>query len=359
MKKFKVGILGATGMVGQKFITLLQNHPWFDIEILAASERSAGKTFEEAVKNRWFMDESIPEFLKDKIVMDLQQDAKKIALAVDFVFCAVNMPKEDLKNLEEYYAKLECPVISNNSVNRTENDVPMIIPEINAEHMEIIPIQRKRLNTNKGFIAVKSNCSIQCYVPALHPLFDRGIEKILVCTYQAISGAGKNFDLWPEMSDNLIPFISGEEEKSETEPLKVWGKIENGKIISNKSIDITSQCFRVPVSDGHTAAVFVTLKNKISPKEAIDRIKNFRGNPKSLDLPSSPKKFLHYFDDNDRPQIKIDRNLEHGMAVSIGRMRQDSQYDIKFVCMSHNTVRGAAGGAILLAEMLCREGYIF
>ncbi len=359
MKKFKVGILGATGMVGQKFIILLQGHPWFDIEILAASKRSAGKTFKDAVENRWSMDESIPKNLENKIIMDVQKDAQKIASQVDFVFCAVNMPKKDLKNLEENYAKMECPVISNNSANRKEFDVPMIIPEINAKHMEIIPFQRKRLGTKKGFIAVKSNCSIQCYVPALHPLFKNNIEKILVCTYQAISGAGKNFNLWPEMKDNIIPFISGEEEKSEEEPLKIWGKIESGKIISNENISITSQCLRVPVTDGHTAAVFAKFRNKISSSEAIDLIKEFKGDPKSLNLPSSPQKFLYYFENPDRPQIKLDRNLERGMAIAVGRMREDSQYDIKFVCMSHNTVRGAAGGAILLAEMLCREGYIF
>lgn len=359
MRKFKVGILGATGMVGQKFITLLQGHPWFEIEVLAASNRSAGKTFQEAVKNRWLMKENVPKILENKIVMDISKDSEKIANQVDFVFCAVNMPKEDLKKLEESYARMECPVISNNSANRTEFDVPMIIPEINAKHMEIIPFQRKRLNTKKGFIAVKSNCSIQCYVPALHPLFEKNIEKILVCTYQAISGAGKNFDLWPEMVDNIIPFIPGEEEKSEIEPLKIWGKIESGKIVTNKNINITSQCLRVPVSNGHTAAVFATLQNKISPSEAIELIKNFKGSPQSLGLPSSPRQFIHYFEESDRPQIKLDRDLEHGMAISVGRMRRDSQYDIKFICMSHNTVRGAAGGAILLAEMLCREGYIF
>lgn len=359
MKKFKVGILGATGMVGQKFITLLQNHPWFDIEVLAASERSAGKPFKEAVKNRRHMDKSVPKSLENKIIMDVQKDIENIVSKVDFVFCAVNMPKQELKKLEEDYAKMECPVISNNSANRMATDVPMIIPEINANHMEVIPFQRKRLKTKRGFIAVKSNCSIQCYVPALHPFFKNNIEKILVCTYQAISGAGKNFDLWPEMVDNIIPFIPGEEEKSETEPLKIWGKIENGKIVSNKTINITSQCLRVPVSDGHTAAVFATFKNKISPQKAIDNIKNFKGDSKSLDLPSSPKKFMHYFEEPERPQVRLDRDLERGMAISVGRMREDSQYDIKFVCMSHNTVRGAAGGAILLAEMLCREGYIF
>lgn len=359
MKKFKVGILGATGMVGQQFVNLLQNHPWFEIEILAASKKSAGKTYEEAVENRWTMDNTIPTALKNKVIMDVDIDAKKIASTVDFVFCALNMPKNDLKNLEEKYAKMECPVISNNSANRMQPDVPMIIPEINADHIEIIPTQRKRLNTKKGFIAAKSNCSIQCYVPALHPLFKNGIQKILVSTYQAISGAGKTFNSWPEMNDNLIPFIPGEEEKSETEPLKIWGKIKNEKIVPIKNIDITAQCLRVPISNGHTAAVFASFKNKISPENAINLLKNFEGDPKSRDLPSSPKKFIHYFEDSDRPQINPDINLENKMAISVGRLREDSQYDIKFICMSHNTVRGAAGGAILLAEMLCREGYIF
>ncbi len=359
MKKFKVGILGATGMVGQKFVTLLQNHPWFEIEVLAASEKSAGKTYEEAVENRWMMDEIIPESLKGKIVLNVERDAEKIASVVDFVFCALSMPKDDLKNLEEKYAKMECPVISNNSANRMQPDVPMIIPEINADHMKIIPIQKKRLNTKKGFIATKSNCSIQCYVPALHPLFKNGIQKILVSTYQAISGAGKNFNTWPEMNDNLIPFIPGEEEKSETEPLKIWGEIKNEKIVPNNNIKITSQCLRVPISNGHTAAVFASFKNKISSEGAINLLKNFKGDAKSLGLPSSPKKFIHYFEEPSRPQIRPDINLENKMAISVGRLREDSQYDIKFICMSHNTVRGAAGGAILLAEMLCREGYIF
>ncbi len=358
-KKYKIGILGATGTVGQRFISLLENHPWFNIEILAASSNSAGKTYKEAVKNKWMMESCIPKQLESKIVFDVNKDAEKIASKVDFVFCALNMEKEKIKILEEKYAKLECPVISNNSANRTEPDVPMIIPEINAEHMEIIPTQRKRLGTKKGFIAVKSNCSIQCYVPALHPLFNKKLEKLLVCTYQAISGAGKTFKTWPEMEDNIIPFIPGEEEKSEKEPLKIWGKIENKKIINNKDINITSQCLRVPVSEGHTAAVFASFKEKISANEAIYLIKNFKGDPKSLGLPSSPQKFITYFDEDERPQIKSDRNLENGMGISVGRLREDSQYNIKFICMSHNTIRGAAGGAILLAEMLCREGYIY
>ena len=358
MKKYKVGILGATGTVGQKFTTLLQNHPWFETEILAAGPNSAGKTYSQAVENRWIMDTSIPPEIKNKIVYDAVKDAKKIAKSVDFVFCALSMNKDEIKILEEKYAKLECPVISNNSANRNVSDVPMIIPEINASHMDIIPYQRKRLGTKKGFTAVKSNCSIQCYVPALHPLFEFGIDKILVCTYQAISGAGKNFTTWPEMKDNIIPFIQGEEEKSEQEPLKIWGEIENDKIIPNSNISITSQCLRVPVTDGHTAAVFASFKNKISPEIAIEKLKSFKGHEKSRNLPSSTSQFITYFEDSSRPQIKLDRNIEKGMGIAVGRMRNDSQYDLKFVCMSHNTVRGAAGGAILLAEMLCREGYI-
>ncbi len=358
MKKYKVGVLGATGTVGQKFITLLENHPWFDIEVLAASAQSTGKTLKDAVQSKWIMGRKIPSKIENITVLDAVSDAEKIAKSVDFVFCALSMNKSDLKNLEEKYAKLECPVISNNSANRMAPDVPMIIPEINSNHMDIIPYQKKRLGTKKGFIAVKSNCSIQCFVPALHPLFDLGIQKILVCTYQAISGAGKNFETWPEMIDNIIPFIKDEEEKSENEPLKIWGNIENGLIIPTKSINITSQCIRVPVMDGHTAAVFASFEKKLSADEAINRIKKFEPDPRNKDLPSSPKKFIHYFHEIDRPQIKFDKNIENGMGISVGRLRNDKEYDIKFISMSHNTVRGAAGGAILLAEMLCRENYI-
>ncbi len=358
MKKYKIGILGATGTVGQKFVTLLENHPWFDICVLAASARSAGKTFKEAVQNKWIMESKIPSKIQNMIVLDALSDADKIAKSVDFVFCALSMDKNEIKNLEEKYAKLECPVVSNNSANRMAADIPIIIPEINADHMNIIPYQRKRLGTQKGFIAVKSNCSLQCYVPALHPLFDLGVKNILVCTYQAVSGAGKNFKTWPEMVDNIIPFIPGEEEKSEYEPLKIWGTIENGAIIPSKTVSITSQCLRVPVTDGHTAAVFASFEKKISADEAIERLENFKSHPKSIGLPSSTEKFIHYFHEADRPQIKLDRNIENGMGISVGRLRPDTQYDIKFVCMSHNTVRGAAGGAILLAEMLCRENYI-
>lgn len=359
MKKFKVGILGATGMVGQRFVSLLQDHPWFDIKVLAASYRSAGKTFEEAVNGRWNPDVSISEFIRSMVVLDVVEDIEKITSNVDFVFCAVDMSKNDIKALEEVYAKLECPVISNNSAHRFTSDVPMVIPEINPEHLKIIDSQRKRLRIKKGFIAVKSNCSIQCYVPAIHPLMDLGVSKILVCTYQAISGAGKTFNTWPEMKDNIIPYISGEEEKSEKEPLKIWGNICKGEIISNKDIDITSQCLRVPITDGHTAAVYVKLENDFNIEDIVQRWNNFTPNSVVTNLPSSTKKFIHYFKEDNRPQIKLDRNVEKGMGISVGRLREDSQYSIKFVCMSHNTIRGAAGGAVLLAELLCKEGYIY
>lgn len=358
MPKYDVGILGSTGMVGQRFVSLLENHPWFEIKALAASERSAGKLYKDAVKNRWYMDTSIPTDVQNMEVMDAVKDIKKIVSKVDFVFCAVDMNKEDIKKLENDYAMLECPVISNNSANRFTEDVPMIIPEINSDHMEIIDAQRKRLGTKKGFIAVKSNCSLQSYVPAAHPLRDLEITKILTCTYQAISGAGKTFLTWPEMDDNIIPFIFGEEEKSEMEPLKIWGKLDDKKINLATSPLITAQCIRVPVSDGHTSAVFMSFEKKVDLDDIIYRWENYIGYSQKLNLPSSPKKFLYYFKEKDRPQIKIDRMLEKGMAVSIGRLREDSQYDIKFICMSHNTIRGAAGGAILMAELLCAEGYI-
>jgi len=358
MKKYKVGIIGATGTVGQKFISLLENHPWFEIKVVAASTRSAGKLFEEAVKDKWIMDQSIPKAISGLEVLDAKKDAQKIASSVDFIFCAINMNKHETKLLEETYAKLECPVVSNNSASRNIEDVPMIIPELNADHMEVIKHQRKHLGTKKGFIAVKSNCSVQCYVPALYALNSWNPKSVLVCTYQAISGAGKTFDSWPEMRDNIIPFISGEEEKSEKEPLKIWGKLENEKIIPSLTPNITSQCLRVPVTEGHTAAVFASFEKKISVDQIINQWQNFKPHEKSLRLPSSTKKFLNYFHENDRPQILLDRNIEQGMGISIGRLREDSHYDIKFVCMSHNTIRGAAGGAILLAEMLCREGYI-
>ena len=357
MKQYKVGIIGATGMVGQRFSLLLENHPWFTVTALAASGRSAGKTYKEAVEGRWAMAQPVPEKLADMVIIDAAE-IEKVASLVDFVFCAVDMKKDEIRALEEAYAKAECPVISNNSAHRSTPDVPMIIPEINAEHAKIIPAQRKRLGTKKGFIAVKSNCSLQSYVPAVAPLMDLGVSKVLACTYQAISGAGKTFERWPEMVDNIIPYIGGEEEKSEQEPMKIWGRVEGDKIVNAQSPLITSQCIRVPVSDGHTAAVFVELDKKASMEEIIKKWESYRGRAQELDLPSAPKQFLHYFRENDRPQIKSERNLENGMAVSVGRLREDTQYTIKFVCMSHNTLRGAAGGAVLMAELLAAEGYL-
>ena len=358
MKKYNVGIIGATGMVGQRFATLLENHPWFTVTALAASSRSAGKTYEEAVGDHWLMTTPMPQSMAKMVVFDAEKDVEKVISLVDFVFCAVNMKKEEIKALEEKYAKAECPVMSNNSANRGVADVPMIIPEINSDHAEVIPSQRKRLGTKRGFIAVKSNCSLQSYVPAIHPLLDLNVTKVLACTYQAISGAGKTFKTWPESVDNVIPFIGGEEGKSENEPLKIWGHVENGAIVNASSPCITSQCLRVPVSDGHTAAVFVSYEKKVEMEEIISRWENFKGVPQELQLPSAPKQFLHYFREDDRPQTRLDRNLENGMAVSIGRLRPDTQYDAKFVCLSHNTLRGAAGGAVLMAELLCAKGYM-
>lgn len=357
MKEFHVGVVGATGMVGQRFISLLENHPWFRLVVVAASPRSAGKTYEEAIGNRWAMPAPMPEAVKKMIVMDAS-DVEAVVKKVDFVFCAVDMKKDEIKALEEAYAKAECPVISNNSAHRFTPDVPMIIPEINAAHAEIIPAQRKRLGTKRGFIAVKSNCSLQSYVPALHPLMaDFGVTKSLVCTYQAISGAGKTFETWPEMIDNVIPFIGGEEGKSENEPLKIWGKVKDGEIVSAKSPSLTAQCLRVPCSDGHMAAVFVSFDRKPTIEQIKEKWSSYSGEPQALNLPSAPKQFLHYFEEENRPQTKLDRNLENGMAVSIGRLRQDTQYDYKFVCLSHNTLRGAAGGGVLLAELLAAKGY--
>ena len=358
MKKYQVGIIGGTGMVGQRFVTLMENHPWFQLKVIAASSRSAGKTYEEAVGARWAMTTPMPEEAKKIVVMDATADIEKIAAQVDFVFSAVDMKKEEIKALEETYAKCECPVISNNSAHRWTDDVPMVIPEINADHIKVIEDQRKRLDTKRGFIAVKSNCSIQSYVPALSPLRQFGIEKILVCTYQAISGAGKTFETWPEMVDNLIPYIGGEEEKSEQEPLKVWGKVENGVVVKADAPSITAQCLRVPVSNGHTAAVFVTFKNKPTMEQMKQIWADFKGRAQELELPTAPKQFLNYFEEDNRPQAKLDRDLEGGMAVSVGRLRPDTQYDYKFVSLSHNTLRGAAGGGVLLAELLCAEGYI-
>lgn len=358
LKKYNVGIIGATGMVGQRFATLLEDHPWFTVTALAASERSAGKTYKEAVGSHWAMKTPMPESMKDMVILNAVKDIDKITAAVDFVFCAVNMKKDEIKAFEEMYAKKECPVISNNSAHRHTPDVPMVIPEINPEHIEIINAQRKRLGTKKGFIAVKSNCSLQSYVPALFPLSRFGVDKALVCTYQAISGAGKTFETFPEIVDNVIPFIGGEEEKSEKEPLKIWGRIEGDKIVDAEKPEFTAQCLRVPVSDGHMAAVFVKFENKPSKEEIIKIWKEFEGLPQELELPHAPKQFLNYFEEDNLPQTKLQRDLEGGMAISVGRLREDTQYDYKFVCMSHNTLRGAAGGAVLLAELLAAKGYM-
>lgn len=358
MEKLKVGVIGGTGMVGQRFVSLLANHPWFELTVIAASERSAGKRYEDAIGGRWAIEVPMPDKAKDIRVLDAQADMKTIADTVDFVFSAVDMEKEALMALEEAYAKLECPVVSNNSAHRWTPDVPMVVPEINPEHLAVIAAQRKRLGTKRGFIAVKSNCSLQSYVPALHPLKDEfGLTDVLVCTYQAISGAGKTFETWPEMVDNIIPYIGGEEEKSEREPLKLWGYVEDGVIKNASSPAITAQCLRVPCSNGHMAAVFARFKNKPTEEQILDRWAKFQGRPQELKLPSAPKQFLHYFEEPNRPQTNLDRNLENGMAVSVGRLRADTQYDYKFVCLSHNTLRGAAGGAVLLAELLTAEGY--
>lgn len=357
MKKYKVGIVGATGMVGQRFAILLSDHPWFDVTVLAASPRSAGQTYEQAAGNRWAMTVPMPEKLKNMVIVDAS-DVDAVASKVDFVFCAVDMKKDEIRALEEAYAKAECPVVSNNSAHRFTPDVPMVIPEINADHLEVIASQRKRLGTKRGFIAVKSNCSLQSYVPALYPLSKWGVSKALICTYQAISGAGKTFERWPEMVDNVIPYIGGEEEKSEKEPLKIWGHIENGEIVSATTPEFTAQCLRVPVSDGHFAAVFCSFDQKPTKEEILKAWKEFSGEPQALNLPSAPKQFLHYFEEDNMPQTKLHRGLEGGMAVSIGRLREDSQYDYKFVGLSHNTLRGAAGGAVLLAELLCAKGYM-
>ena len=359
MKKYKVGIIGATGMVGQRFVKLTENHPWFELCAVAASSRSAGKTYEEAVSGRWMMETKIPETVKNLIVRSAETDISKITESVDFVFSAVDMKKDEIKALEEAYAKSECPVVSNNSAHRWTPDVPMVIPEINPEHFEIIPLQRKRLGTKKGFITAKSNCSIQSYVPAFHPLKDKfKIDRALICTYQAISGAGKTFETWPEMVENVIPLIPGEEEKSEQEPLKIWGKIIDGTIVPAETPAITTQCVRVPALDGHLAAVFMSFIDKPDIEEIKHIWKEYKGLPQTLNLPSAPKQFLHYFEEEDRPQTKLDCMLENGMAISLGRLRPDTQYDYKFISLSHNTLRGAAGGAVLTAELLCTEGYI-
>ena len=357
MRKYRAAIIGATGMVGQRFSLLLADHPWFEVTALAASPASAGKKYRDAVAGRWAMTSPVPEKFADMTVFDAEADIEKIAGMVDLVFCAVNMKKDEIRALEEKYAKAEVPVISNNSAHRFTPDVPMIIPEINPEHAEVIAAQRKRLGTKRGFIAVKSNCSLQSYVPALHPLKKFGVSKVAVSTYQAISGAGKTFDRMPEILDNIIPYIGGEEEKSEREPLKIWGSVKGSEISLADSPVITAQCLRVPVSDGHTAAVFVSFDKKPSKEEILQAWAEFSGEPQKLGLPSAPKHFLHYFEENDRPQAKLDRNLENGMAVSVGRLREDILFDYKFVCLSHNTLRGAAGGAVLMAELLAAKGY--
>ena len=357
MQKYRVGIIGATGMVGQRFITLLADHPWFEIHALAASARSAGMTYEEAVGSRWAMKTPIPEKVAKMVVMDAS-DVKNVSDLCDFVFCAVNMKKDEIKALEEAYAKTETPVISNNSANRGMADVPMLIPEINPEHAHAIERQRERLGTKVGFITVKPNCSIQSYVPALTPLYSCGIESVMVSTYQAISGAGKTFETMPEIIDNVIPFISGEEEKSEQEPLKIWGKLENGLIVNAASPKISAHCVRVPVSDGHLATVFVKFKNKPTKEQMLAAWATFKGEPQKLELPSAPKQFLQYMTEENRPQTKLDRDFEHGMGICIGRLRDDPIFDYRFVCISHNTLRGAAGGGVESAELLCAQGWI-
>lgn len=358
MEKLKVGVIGGTGMVGQRYVTLIANHPWFELAAIAASARSAGKTYEEAVGAKWALDDPMPECAK-KLVVKNAADVADVVKNVDFVFSAVDMKKEEILALEEEYAKAECPVVSNNSANRWTPDVPMVIPEINPEHLAVIADQKKRLGTKRGFIAVKSNCSIQSYVPALSPFRDTfGLDKILVCTYQAISGAGKTFKTWPEMVDNVIPYIGGEEEKSEQEPMKVWGRVENGVIVNAKKPLITAQCLRVAAANGHMAAVFVNFDKKPTMDEMKAVWASYKGRAQELELPSAPKQFLRYFEEPDRPQTRLDRMNEGGMQISIGRLRPDTQYDYKFVCLSHNTLRGAAGGAVELAELLCAEGYI-
>ena len=360
-KKLRVGILGGTGMVGQRFISLLENHPWFEVTTIAASPRSAGKTYEEAIGGRWKMTTPMPEAVKKIIVQDVS-DVKNVASEVDFVFSAVDMTKEEIRAIEDAYAKTETPVVSNNSAHRWTPDVPMVVPELNPEHLEVIESQKKRLGTTRGFIAVKPNCSIQSYTPALHALKKAGYEPktVVATTYQAISGAGKNFKDWPEMEHNIIPFIGGEEEKSEQEPLRIWGHIENGEIVKAEGPVITTQCIRVPVLDGHTAAVFVTFEEgkKPSKEEIIKVWREYSGVPQELKLPSAPEHFIQYLEDDNRPQVALDVNYENGFGVSMGRLREDTVFDYKFVGLSHNTVRGAAGGAVLTAELLTAKKYI-
>jgi aspartate-semialdehyde dehydrogenase len=356
-EKLKVGILGGTGMVGQRFISLLENHPWFEVTTIAASPRSAGKTYEEAVGGRWKMDTPMPEKVKNIVVMNVNE-VEAVASQVDFVFSAVDMTKEEIRAIEEEYAKTETPVVSNNSAHRWTPDVPMIVPEINDSHTDVIAFQKKRLGTTRGFIAVKPNCSIQSYAPALYAWREFEPYEVVATTYQAISGAGKTFKDWPEMEGNIIPYIGGEEEKSEQEPLRVFGKVENGVIVKAEEPKITCQCIRVPVLNGHTAAVFVKFRKKPTKEQLIEKLESFSGAPQALSLPSAPKQFMRYMEEDNRPQVQLDVNYENGMGISIGRIREDSIYDYKFVGLSHNTVRGAAGGAVLCAELLKAKGFI-
>ncbi len=353
-RKFKVGVLGATGMVGQRFISLLENHPWYEVTTVAASPRSAGKTYEEAVGGRWKMSTPMPESVKKLQVMNVNE-VEKVASGVDFVFSAVDMSKDEI---EEAYAKTETPVVSNNSAHRWTPDVPMVVPEINPEHFQVIPFQRKRLGTKKGFVAVKPNCSIQSYAPVLTAWKEFEPYEVVATTYQAISGAGKTFKDWPEMEGNIIPYIGGEEEKSEQEPLRIWGKIEDGVIVKAQEPKITCQCVRVPVLNGHTAAVFVKFRKQPTKEQLIEKLNSFSGLPQELKLPSAPKQFIRYMEEDNRPQVTLDVDVENGMGISVGRLREDSIYDWKFIGLSHNTVRGAAGGAVLCAELLTAQGYI-
>ena len=356
-EKLKVGILGGTGMVGQRFISLLENHPWFEVVTVAASPRSAGKTYEEAVGDRWKMTTPMPEAVKKIVVMNVNE-VEKVASSVDFVFSAVDMTKEEIKKIEEEYAKTETPVVSNNSAHRWTPDVPMVVPEINPEHFKVIEFQKQRLGTTKGFVAVKPNCSIQSYAPVLTAWKEFEPYEVVATTYQAISGAGKTFKDWPEMIENIIPYIGGEEEKSEKEPLRIWGEIKDGVIVPATSPVITCQCIRVPVLNGHTAAVFVKFKKKPTKEQLIEKLVTFKGLPQELKLPSAPAQFIQYMEEDNRPQVKLDVDFENGMGISVGRLREDSVYDWKFVGLSHNTVRGAAGGAVLCAELLKAQGYI-
>ncbi len=356
-KKLRVGVLGATGMVGQRFISLLENHPWYEVVTVAASPRSAGRTYEDAVGDRWKMATPMPEAVRQLVVMNVNE-VEKVAAGVDFVFSAVDMTKDEIKAIEEAYAKTETPVVSNNSAHRWTPDVPMVVPEINPEHFDVIPFQKKRLGTKRGFIAVKPNCSIQSYAPALTAWKEFEPYEVVATTYQAISGAGKTFKDWPEMEGNIIPYIGGEEEKSEQEPLRLWGKVEDGVIVKAESPVITCQCIRVPVLNGHTAAAFVKFRKKVTKEQLIEKLVSFKGLPQELGLPSAPKQFIQYLNEDNRPQVTADVDFENGMGISIGRLREDKVYDYKFVGLSHNTVRGAAGGAVLCAELLTAKGYI-